>query len=441
MTEEMRNDAAVSPVVRDVGVWLVTDVYPPGCGGSGWSTHALAQTLVARGHCVEVISLDPGAEGFSQRVFEDIQVTELGVGRARRNPLRRLGAQDYAHEALERYLAARLEETPRPRILHAQHLHSGPPTVAAVASAASAGIASVQTLRDYWPVCLHGTSWWNGKECGGCSTANLSGCMAEYWGWPGPLARIMVPWARRRLTARRAGVEAADQVITVSDWVRRRIEPEAPAGRYEALPNIVDADATRASAQAASPVDIPFEGKYLVAAGKLVATKGFDRLLTALAESGCELPLVIAGSGAERKRLQQQAAAAALEVHLPGWVAHPSLLRLIDSAHAFVLPGAWNEPLSRLLLEALALGTPVITWRSGGNPEHLDSGVNAFVVGGAEDLGEAIAALGEPGRAERIGSAGEELARREFSPESVYPRLMEAYCKALQHAALKVNAR
>ena len=119
----------------------------------------------------------------------------------------------------------------------------------------------------------------------------------------------------------------------------------------------------------------------------------------------------------------------------------PPLLRLIDSAHAFVLPSAWNEPLSRLLLEALALGTPVITWRSGGNPEHLDSGVNAFVVDGAEDLGEAIAALGEPGRAERIGNAGEQLARREFSPESVYPRLLETYSRALQHATAKDEAR
>jgi glycosyltransferase involved in cell wall biosynthesis len=265
--------------------------------------------------------------------------------------------------------------------------------------------------------------------------------MGEYWRWPGLLARIMAPWARRRLAARRAGVEAADRVITVSDWVRRRIEPEAPAARYEALPNIVDAEATRASAQDAPPVDIPFEGKYLVAAGKLVATKGFGRLLAALAETGYGLPLVIAGSGPEHSRLQQQAAAAGLDVHLPGWVAHPSLLHLIDSAHAFVIPSAWSEPLSRLLLEALALGTPVITWRSGGNPEHLDSGVNAFVVGGTEDLGEAIAALGEPGRAERVGSAGEELARREFSPESVYPRLMEAYSRALRHATVKIDAR
>ena len=50
MIDVARDDAAESPAARDVGVWLVTDVYPPACGGSGWSTHALAQTLVAHGN-------------------------------------------------------------------------------------------------------------------------------------------------------------------------------------------------------------------------------------------------------------------------------------------------------------------------------------------------------------------------------------------------------
>jgi len=434
MTEVAAGAVAARPSATDLCVWLVTDVYPPGCGGSGWSTHALAQTLAARGHPVEVISIDPAGYGIGQRVFEGINVVEVGVAGARRNPLRRLGAPDYAHRALEQYLSARLEDSPEVRILHAQHLHSGPPTVAA---AARCRRGSVQTLRDYWPVCLHGTSWWNGAECDGCSTANLVGCMREYWGWPGPLARLMVPWGRRRLRARRAGVEAADGVITVSDWVRRRIEPEAPSARYEVLPNIVDADAARASVQAAARVELPFEGNYLVAAGKLIATKGFDRMLAALAEAGCALPVVIAGSGPDRERLRNLAAQSGLVVHLPGWVPHASLLQLIDAAHAFVLPSAWNEPLSRLLLETLALGTPVITWRSGGNPEHLQSGVNAFVIDDADGLRAALAALAEPDCATRVGSAGEELARQRFSPDAGYPRLLETYARAMQRAATR----
>jgi len=414
-----------------VAVWLVTDVYPPACGGSGWSTHALAQALVAHGHAVEVISLDPTCDGVSQRVFEGINISELGVAAARRSPRRRFGARDYAHAALEQYLSERLAERPDVRLLHAQHLHSGPPTVAA---AGRHGRAAVQTLRDYWPVCLHGTSFRAGDECEGCSPANLTDCMGEYWGWSRLMARPMVPWAHRRLTARRAGIEGADRVITVSDWVRRRIEREAPA-TYEVLSNIVDVDATREAAQAAPLVELPWPGDYLVAAGKLVATKGFDRMLAELAESGCTLPLVIAGSGAERQRLEQAAAAHGLAIHLPGWVAHAQLLRLIDSAHAFLLPGAWNEPMSRLLLETLALGTPVIAWRSGGNPEHLESGVDGFVVNDAAGLRDALSALQDPACADRVGAAGAELARRAFSPAAVYPRLMEIYDRALAGSA------
>lgn len=417
--------------VDGAAIWLVTDVYPPGCGGSGWSTHALARTLDQRGHSVEVISIDPGGVGVSQRVFDGIRVVEVGVRSARRNPVRRLGRRDYAHDRMERYLSERLQDDDEIRILHAQHLHSGAPTVAA---AARHGRASVQTLRDYWPVCLHGTSWWQGTECSGCTTANLVGCMKEYWRWPGPLARLMVPWARRRLGSRRAGIEAAGRVITVSDWVRRRIEPEAPAARYEVLPNIVDADETQRSATGADDVEHPPAGTYLVAAGKLVATKGFDRMLVALAAAGSSAPVILAGAGPERDRLQRQAGELGVDVVFPGWIAHPQLLRLIAGAKAFLLPSAWSEPLSRLLLETLALGTPVITWRSGGNPETLTDGVDAFVVDDAEGLRAALAAIDDASRRQRISAAGERLARRRFAPEAVYPRLVEIYAGALAAA-------
>jgi hypothetical protein len=39
-------------------VLLVTDAFPPVCGGSGWSTFELARGLVARGHHVEVVKTD-----------------------------------------------------------------------------------------------------------------------------------------------------------------------------------------------------------------------------------------------------------------------------------------------------------------------------------------------------------------------------------------------
>ncbi len=426
------------PSRAKLSVLLVTDVYPPGCGGSGWSTHALAQALVARGHPLEVVSLDPSVAGMTQRVFEGIRVVEIGVRSQRRNPFRRLGRRDFAHDAVQGYLEARLQADAGVDLLHAQHLHSGPP---AVAAAAGCGRASVVTVRDYWPVCVHGTSFWNGVECPGCSTADLTGCLREYQGWPAPVARLMVPWARRRLAARSRGIESAGRTVTVSNWVRRRIEPEAPAAAYEVLPNMVDVTQTAETARSAAPLDLPFEGEFLAAAGKLVVTKGFDRMLTALADAGCKLPLLIAGDGPERDRLRRRGDELSFDVFMPGWVPHASLLRAISKAHAFLLPSAWNEPLSRLLLEAMALGTPVISWRSGGNPEHLESGVDSFVVDDAHDLQQALAELARPGRAAEIGTAAARLARRQFSPDAVYPRLMRIYDAAIERGRRDGSSR
>jgi len=419
-------------------VWLVSDVYPPGCGGSGWSAHALARTLIARGHAVEVVSVDPSAAGVSQRVFEDVRITEVGVAKARRSPLRRFGATDYAHATLERYLVARLEAEPDVRVVHAQHLHSGPP---AVAAARAQGRAAVQTLRDYWPVCLHGTSWWGGGECSGCSTGNLVCCMKAYWGWPRVVGRVMVPWARRRLRARCSGMVAAGRVITVSEWVRRRIGAEAPEAHYVVLPNIVDAERASADAAAARAPELPFAGPYLVAAGKLTDTKGFDLMLRDLAKAQNALPVVIAGSGPARDRLEEQTTSLEFEVFFAGWTEHASLLALMHAARALLLPGAWNEPLSRLLLEAMALGTPVLAWTSGGNTEHLTNGENAWIVDGPDALRLGLNDLEDVRRHDDVGAAGQALAQERFSPEAVYPRLLAIYGEALEAAHDQDNHR
>ena len=106
-------------------VWLVTDVYPPDCGGSGWSTHTLALTLADRGHDVEVVSTDPTTSVLTQRTYEGIRISEVGVRQARRSPRRRLGARDYTYSALAQYLSDRLADDQNVDVLHAQHGDQG----------------------------------------------------------------------------------------------------------------------------------------------------------------------------------------------------------------------------------------------------------------------------------------------------------------------------
>ena len=408
-------------------IWLVTDVYPPECGGSGWSTHALARVLLDHGHDVAIISIDPGRPGVTRRTYDGVEVTEVGVSSARRSPRRRLGSHDYAYQALARYLANRLTEEPDVGILHAQHLHSGPP---AIEVGRAHGRATILTVRDYWPVCLHGTSWWGGENCLGCSTTNLTSCMQEYWRWPSTAARVMVGWARRRLSARANGVLAAHRVLAVSDSVRRRIEDDIQSANLSVVPNMVDPNHVQAIATSAPGTDV--ESPYLLAAGKLVPTKGFDLLLTELAAVGCATPLVVAGEGPERGRLEAQALALGLPVQFLGWTPHDRLLRLQQEARAVVIPSAWNEPLSRVVLETMALGTPIIAWMRGGNSEMVESGVSGWLVSRPADLGAALADVGTPAVRDRVSHAARTRIQDRFAPDAVYPAVAAAYAAALE---------
>ena len=413
-------------------VWLVTDVYPPDCGGSGWSTHALACTLRDRGHRVEVIQVESAGAGVTTRTHDEVAVTEVGV-RGARTLRRRLGARDYAHATLAGYLQQRLRDEPDVDLLHGQHLHSTPP---AVEAGRQHGRATVATVRDYWPVCLHGTAWWASQNCAGCTTDNLSGCMAEYWGWPRPIGRVMVSWARRRLTARATGLAAAHKVLAVSEAVRQRIEPHLPGADLAVVPNIVDSDGVLASA---APLFGSGDPPYLLAAGKLQPTKGFHLLFEMLAQIDQEVRLLVAGDGPALGVLRAQASDLGLDATFMGWVDHDRLLGLQRDARAVILPSAWDEPLSRLVLETMGLGTPVIAWASGGNPEIIDPGETGWLVGNADDLAAALADLESADRRAQVGAAGRAHVTRCYSPDAVYPKVAAVYAEAIETAARRAG--
>lgn len=416
-------------------VWLVTDVYPPDCGGSGWSTHALARVLLNRGHKPHVIVVEPTRNGVTHRNFEQIEIAEVGVRAAHRNPWRRLGSHDYTYGVLSDYLSQRLTENPDVDILHAQHLHSAPPTIHV---GRVHGLATVVTVRDYWPVCLHGTSWWGSADCKGCSASNLTHCMTEYWNWPRPLARLMVGWSRRRLGTRRGAVAAAHRIIAVSSAVRRRIEGELPGARLSVLPNMVDPDVLATAASGGVPTS--HQAPYLLTAGKLVPTKGFDLLISALAEIGHAPPLVVAGDGPSRRDLEEQSRALGVATTFCGWVGHDQLLRMQRDAHAVVVPSAWQEPLSRFVLETLGLGTPVIAWARGGTPEIIESGLNGWLVDQTADLAAALSQLESPARRRQVGLAGRARVLNTYAPDVVYPGLAEVYAGAMSEAGRSQDA-
>ena len=202
------------------------------------------------------------------------------------------------------------------------------------------------------------------------------------------------------------------------------------------MPNIVDPDAVVASAASPSASEEP---PFLLAAGKLQPTKGFHLLFEMLAQIDQDVRLLVAGDGPALGALRAQASDLGLDATFMGWVDHDRLLGLQRDARAVVLPSAWDEPLSRLVLETMGLGTPVIAWASGGNPEIIDSGETGWLVGNADDLSGALAELESPDHRARVGAAGRVHLARHYSPEAVYPRVASVYAEAIEKAGRRTG--
>jgi len=80
--------------------------------------------------------------------------------------------------------------------------------------------------------------------------------------------------------------------------------------------------------------------------------------------------------------MKHDALAADVPLIMRGWVHRQDVLSVLARATALVFPSLWAEPLSRVLLEALALGTPIAAMVTGGTAEIVTDGDNGLL---AED--------------------------------------------------------
>ncbi|MEV5146186.1 glycosyltransferase [Streptomyces sp. NPDC052727] len=77
-----------------------------------------------------------------------------------------------------------------------------------------------------------------------------------------------------------------------------------------------------------------------------------------------------------------------------GEVAGDRKKQLLARARCLLFPLQWEEPFGMVMIEAMVCGTPVVTLRRGSVPEVVVDGVTGLVRGGADELPEAIEAVG-----------------------------------------------
>ena len=165
------------------------------------------------------------------------------------------------------------------------------------------------------------------------------------------------------------------------------------------------------------------ETPTLVCVGRLCEQKGQLLLLDAahqIIQSGMPLNLVLVGDGDLRPEVETRIADYGIQDHvtITGWSSGAEVQRYINEARALVLP-SFAEGLPVVIMEALALGRPVISTYVAGIPELVTPGKCGWLVtaGSVDDLVEAMReALTKPVKSlEEMGRIGAQRVQEQHN--------------------------
>ena len=182
--------------------------------------------------------------------------------------------------------------------------------------------------------------------------------------------------------------------------------------------------------------ELPGDGdELLVAVGRLTEQKDYPNLLRAMVELGerrSSIRLVVVGEGEDRATLDAEIARLGLadRVFLVG--NRPDVPAVLSAADVFVLPSAW-EGLPLVLLEAMAVGTPIVATDVGDVRGVVGETAEVVAPGDHRALAGAIAALlDDRETATGLGSAARDRVRERHSSRAWVDQLRDVYEQALQ---------
>lgn len=182
-------------------------------------------------------------------------------------------------------------------------------------------------------------------------------------------------------------------------------------------------------------VDLPLDDDrppVIGMAGPLEAVKGASFFLRAchrVVEAGQDIRIVIAGSGPEEHGLRQLAGSLNLSRRLTfvdGGVSMQGYLPAID---IFCLPSL-QQGLGVMMLEAMALGRPVIASGVGGVTSVIEDRVTGLIVPPSDSVSlseRILELLRQRDFARQLAAAGQELMRTKFSEQRMLDELLEVY--------------
>jgi glycosyltransferase involved in cell wall biosynthesis len=334
---------------------IATGIFPPDIGGPATYARIVAEEFSRRGHIVAVVTFSDASFAVSLLQTETGSVFKTYY-------ISRTMPKGIRHIA---YFWNVLKAAVHADVIYAQD---------AVSAGVPAALAAL-LLNKYFYLKIVGDHAWEQALQRFGVTELLDEFLTKTYG-------LRVSFLRM---AERVAAWQAERIIVPSAYLKTVVERWGiSAGKITVIPNAVSVSSHSISKEEARK-QLAMCGFIIVTAGRLVPWKGFIMLVDIMPKILTVMPdakLYIIGSGPEEERIAGHIARHNLQnsVHTLGSLPKDTLTVYMTAADVFCLNTGY-EGFSHQLIEALALGVPVITTDAGGNRELIRNGENALVAG------------------------------------------------------------
>jgi glycosyltransferase involved in cell wall biosynthesis len=290
------------------------------------------------------------------------------------------------------------------------------------------GIPIVHTVHDLKIVCPNYLMMTQGNICERCIGGSYYNCILRKCS-KGSLPNSIVLAIEAYLHRLAGTYSHVDAYICPSRFYMKMLEKGGvDREKLFHIPNFID------------PRD--FEPKYrsdedyMVYFGRLSAEKGILTLIDAVSYTK-SMKLLIVGCGPIEDTIKEKIRALGLEnlVFMLGYKSGSELHEIIRKSRFVVLPSEWYENAPYSVLEAMALGKPVIGSDIGGIPELVLNGKNGYLFkrGDALSLAIQIERLSvDERKIEDMGRESRKLIEEKYTGEFYYEKVLKIYNRIMK---------
>lgn len=286
------------------------------------------------------------------------------------------------------------------------------------------GIPMVMTLHDYQLVSPNHLMYQPGHWCPKCFSKKFYHCVLTKC-YNNSLAYSFMAALESYFNHLRGVYHKIDVFISPSRFMKQKmIDFGFEAEKIKVLPNFLKTEGYH-------PLTAEAKGDYYLYVGRLEEEKGIGELIEFFQTR--QEKLVIIGTGSLAEKVQELSVK---NISYLGKLPNPEVRSYLAKAKYLIVPSKWPENCPYVVIEAKALGTPVIVKAVGGLPEMVNHGQDGYIYENDRALKDILSKPNQDYARLCRNSLNSVL---NYSSENYYRELLKVYQALLEAKTLTIN--